>query len=124
MTTLPALIKQMKERCDAATEGPWSVDHKVGNLSYVSNGEGSIASVSRWCWGEPFHDENEPTANFIARARTDIPRLIAALEKAISQRDGYRDNYWAVVNPFDGDKKLIIEDNDAELLRILGGEGE
>lgn len=55
-----------------------------------------------------------------------IDRLIRALEKAVEQRDGYRDNYWAIcgIVPLQSDRKEIMEENNAEIEAILEGERE
>lgn len=51
-----------------------------------------------------------------------ILRLVAALEKAVEQRDGYRDNYMVVMRLIDYDKFEIIKDNTQALEKILRGE--
>jgi hypothetical protein len=70
----PAELEAIEKRCEAATPGPWEQE-------YASNG-GGIATAEFYI---PGHNQDETVemiaedAVFIAAARTDIPRLIAAL---------------------------------------------
>jgi hypothetical protein len=102
------MLEEIETRAEKATNGPWKASHKVGNLSYISDKNGSVASVSRWCWQEAFPDENVPTADFIAHARTDVPCLVKALRLAIEQRN---------INAKIGG--MPTEEDDAELTQIL-----
>jgi len=47
----------------------------------------------------------------------------AVIEKLVEQRNGYRENYWAHCGLRRIEMTEIIEDNDAEIQRILAGEG-
>ncbi len=57
MTDLETYLKEVKERCERATEGPWSVDEwdQIKNVGIITG------------------KNNSP---FIAHARTDVPRLL------------------------------------------------
>lgn len=53
-----------------------------------------------------------------------VDRLVRIVECLKKQRDGYRENYWALCRPSKIDEAEIKEDNDAEINRIAeGGEG-
>lgn len=73
-------IEEIKKRVEAATPGPWLATRKAGNLTEISDKGGTICSVSRWCYGEHYDLENEPNAQFIIYARTDIPKLLALVD--------------------------------------------
>lgn len=106
MKPIDVILAEIKERADSATEGPWRVD---SGMNYtIKNGvrfqhilaaggdnpdcgkaicdtssfpeiiypDGSVS---------PKRDGNIKDAKFIAHARTDVPRLIAALEVALSR---------------------------------------
>ena len=70
-------IPEIKERYEAATEGPWEASEDIRTHAMVvfqpENG------------GLVIHDGeclSDADANFIAHARTDIPALVTALEEA------------------------------------------
>ncbi len=101
-------LNKLKKLCEKATSEYewkdskyWLHDHQVGMVMHT-NGE-----------------RDEDDANFIAEARSAIPRLIKALEVAIDQRDSYV-------------KSTIFEDNADEMIvdwnssinYILSGKGE
>jgi hypothetical protein len=68
------LLKDIRERADKATSGPWHLQYSIscthihgkGDYEYVGLAEGMLIG--------------ETNANFIAHARTDVPRLLDALE--------------------------------------------
>lgn len=64
-------LEAMRERAEAATEGPWTADGLEGNLD---SPRGRVAEATWW---------REVDAQFIAHARTDVPRLVAALEAVL-----------------------------------------
>jgi hypothetical protein len=72
-------LEEIKARASAAERGPWNVDAEEmtvrartygGEILYDRSGE------RRSDWVDYF----APTAEFIAAARTDVPKLVAALE--------------------------------------------
>lgn len=80
--TLHTKLKKLREVCEKATSGKW--------LNGYPNA-GQVTSMPDHVWTEHkelIAKELEPNdALFIAQARTMLPRLIEALEKAIEQRD-------------------------------------
>jgi hypothetical protein len=56
------------------------------------------------------------------KAQAEVERLRSALVRAKEQRDGYRNNYWAIVKPCASDCADIIESNNAELEKLERGE--
>ena len=93
-------IEQIKKRCEAATEGPWNI---WGGPAYAGGGEDlCIGAGKEWvvnmdhriscahdrhfeidhcdiCSG--ITEEQRFNAEFIAHARTDIPDLVAEVER-------------------------------------------
>lgn len=73
-------LDSIKARCEAATEGPWHREHgdygcvSIGNFGWVVDGPNC-----------PQYDEDTPQghadAEFIAHARTDVPALVAEVER-------------------------------------------
>lgn len=69
---------------------------------------------------------NQATGNFggfAKQAKQDVPRLVKALQKAIEQRNGALRNLSQFTYPAT-DGSVVIASDDAELARILSGEGE
>ena len=83
MTDPRETLARIRERADAATDGPWmGVCDSDGYLGRVIGPDGfGIA--------EDFRDDAD--AEFIAAARTDVPRLVDALEKVLElhKDDGF-----------------------------------
>jgi len=79
MTDLETLLHEIRERADKATEGPWSNLDEPGELH--------SCVLAEPC-GDPFHIAMQITRpedeDFIAHARTDVPRLVKALEVALN----------------------------------------
>ena len=66
-------LKAIKERCEAASVGPWECDGKElmsGGITLFSSGG-----------GEYCHPDKDDAA-FIAHARTDVPELLRWVERA------------------------------------------
>lgn len=68
-------LDEMQERCDAATEGPWQLGYGVIRDSSDSFPAIAVIPLSNQADG--------PDAVFLASARTDMPRLIAALKAVV-----------------------------------------
>lgn len=122
--SLNEYLSELRLLCEKATPGPWHVHNPdLGDREglWIKNNtrDFSIANVRRGCEEAGPHSMNEIDANLIALSRAAIPRLIAALELAIEQRDD-----WMGEANFEDDsvKKDIIENQDAELERILNGQ--
>jgi hypothetical protein len=80
----PEDLAAIEARCEAATPGPWeSLDSQV--MRDVRWRRGPIAS----CLSS--YESSQLDAKFIAAARTDIPRLLAALRE---QSDRVKHYQW------------------------------
>ena len=97
-------LKEIQDRADAATEGPWSshafgysgegepssivVHHDKFNWQAVRDGE-FVASMPRW------DAQESDDAEFIAHARADVPRLVEALRRVLDQVTEWRDESFS-----------------------------
>lgn len=91
----------MRERCDKATAGEWAVDttkslgaYGVWTAYALFEGHDSELYPSQICSMLPSEPEarypraqRDANAAFIANARTDLPRLLAALDAADQERE-------------------------------------
>ena len=68
-------LAQIKARCEAATPGPWVSE--MGNV-YADTPEGNLRLDYMAVAYDITQEDND--GPFIAHARTDIPRLLAAIE--------------------------------------------
>lgn len=94
MTDIEKYLADVKSRCDAATEGPWEENNstsgslecedcgsnEVGGLGYTLVSTDEHTAMMATFYG--LYSVNKPNMNFIAHARTDVPKLLAMLEKA------------------------------------------
>lgn len=87
MTDIPALLAPVKERADAATEGPWRWDPDFGDandtgLALTNDAKAEIVGAYNFhcCSYRDDPTVKDMDAVFIAAARTDVTRLIQALE--------------------------------------------
>lgn len=74
------ILDEIQARADAATEGPWTwAAHTTadGDEWAVFDGGDSALAANRDGWA--------PDAAFIAAARTDVPRLVAALRAVLEE---------------------------------------
>ena len=69
-------LDEIQARADKATEGPWEADHSEENNSAVK------PVGADWIDGVAFAGL-EADAEFIAHARTDVPRLVAAIQAVL-----------------------------------------
>jgi hypothetical protein len=88
--TLDSRLKEIKERCEAATEGPWKNEDNAwdGNsnvivwdsefdpIIYVNSGFGFQRK-------DPIEHKGNWNSRFIAHARTDVPMLLEMVEHII-----------------------------------------
>lgn len=76
-------LAAIKARAEAATPGPWE-------LASASSGYSNESDVISQDLGVVAHDVLNNTAVFIAHARTDVPALVAEVERlrALCQRGG------------------------------------
>ena len=88
-TELKALLDEMRQRCEAATPGPWWWD-RLGDLRPTPHDEYGLDALIRWeSIGEvPVLADGD--AEFVAAARTDLPRLIAAVEAVLTLAEAWR----------------------------------
>lgn len=82
-------LEQIRERCEKATAGPWTLApmHDQEIECPMCEGEGTTPMGVQidgdgWdclvqCFG--FESESEPNSRFVSNARTDIPALLADL---------------------------------------------
>lgn len=80
-------LKEIEERANKATPGPWRVDESLPNVYIRHDGIG-------WPIASMFHTANGPwkeNAEFIAHARTDIPALLADNERLRAELDAAKD---------------------------------
>lgn len=83
-------LDEIKARIEKATPGPWDVSYTHGRVDHLRNGiRFTVADLA-------FRD-----AEFIAHARTDIPKLLAALEAVLSHAsaevEDYRDRRGSMI---------------------------
>lgn len=69
-------IREIKERCEKATKGPW----KHTNINSV-HGPKSLVCQDYDAEDEKEEERQDNDFRFIAHARTDIPDLIAEIER-------------------------------------------
>ncbi|MBS4195388.1 hypothetical protein [Lederbergia citri] len=76
-------IETIRKRAEAATEGPWfHTNYHVATKPEVHGGyPPNSASICETCDGEYIENYNKADAEFIAHARTDIPKLLAEIER-------------------------------------------
>lgn len=89
MTPLEIITQKLAEieaREKAATEGPWEAKFNGSLLTDIRSKSSRIKSHERGIAliAEGGREESGPDSAFIAHARTDIPKLRKALNKAIS----------------------------------------
>lgn len=65
-------LAAIRKRADAATDGPWHVNMGMAYCVRTGDGPGKMVSGT---------GSNEPDANFIARARTDVTALLDEVER-------------------------------------------
>ena len=84
----PAERAEIAARAEAATPGPWATESMDG-FHYLSHGIGdSLLTVDD---DEIGCVENKGDSTFIAHARTDIPRLLAEVERLAAENARLRD---------------------------------
>lgn len=73
----------MKRRVDGATAGPWfnSAYHVAMKPDIDGGYPPNDASICETCDGEYIENYNKGDAEFIAHSRSDMPKLIAEVER-------------------------------------------
>lgn len=116
-------LDDIRQRAEAATEGPWRLwrdrsphdpDNNRGAAvesawAYDADGE-DTELITDWC--------RTADAEFIAHARTDIPRLLAALDAALAVADVAQTR--AASNLAEGKRRYETGDQDASAFQALG----
>ena len=113
--TIQSRLQEIRDRADKATEGPWSTYFATGEspgiVQHKVRDDGYFDLVSFVLPIFPKKEIDWLNAEFIAHARTDIPKLLAVIEKLIEQREVYAERA----------KSGDYESDNAELLAILEG---
>lgn len=103
MTSIRELLAPVKERADAATQGPWRTwkegEDRRGSAvetawAHDTDGEDTDL-ITDWCSPED--------AAFIAQARTDVPRLVAAIEAVEAKLA----EWWDKAGPGSGAERVF-----------------
>jgi hypothetical protein len=89
-TNTPALSpereQEIRARAEAATPGPWCTDSWE-----IYQGAEYEPGISQWigetCRGATSPEQDRADADFIARAREDVPALLAELARVRAERD-------------------------------------
>ena len=91
----PEELKEIEERCNKATPGPWRACHE-GTCScsqiWSQSADVPVAEITRGEWGDPGLPYGkipekiaENNSLFIAHAREDIPKLLSHIKELESQ---------------------------------------
>lgn len=78
----PAELDEIRERAEKATEGPWKYEEE--SYKDEENRWQSATTVEDGRGDEVLHDDgylDDDDAQFIAAARTDIPKLLSHISK-------------------------------------------
>jgi len=85
-----AVLREIRDRAEGATAGPWRADQCGGGTrddgSVLCPGGHANGVWSNGVGWDVLRDESDlssPDAEFIAHARTDVPRLVDALEAVV-----------------------------------------
>ena len=98
MNELTTLLQSIKERADRATEGDWQ--HDLNGFIAIATDDGEWGETLLMTPRDPT-EQNKRDADFAAKARTDVPRLVEAVRvlaeeieksRAISEAAGCTDN--------------------------------
>lgn len=127
---MKSALDEIKARLEAATPGPWEVKTRD-----------DIGPMKEFCtvlWmpkRSPFRTgasirtsdsidaiEDRHNFNFIVHSRTDVERLVKALELCRDQRDAIRFQYFLLANEEQGQIEFRKKQDDAEIEAILRGE--
>lgn len=83
------LLAELRQRCDAATPGPWWWDQR-GDLRPTPHDEYGLDCIIGWDAIEENPVLSDGDAAFIAASRTIVPRLIAAVEAVLAEHPAAR----------------------------------
>lgn len=81
-------LAEAKKRCDEATPGPWRTPGGDGTLDYLIETEALLSCREGYVYGDEIIVNDYETAKkdlqFIAHARTDLPKALDMLVRAKS----------------------------------------
>jgi hypothetical protein len=80
----PEELEAIKVRCAQATPGPWGTYHSLNGWHYTKPGSGPVRTT---------YEQARADVEFIAAARTDVPALVAEVERlraALSHYAGHK----------------------------------
>ena len=113
-------LDEIKARAEAGTSGLWVNPHgameKYG-YEFINSPSGIVASKI----------DNHANAEFIAHARTDVPRLVAALESVLELHQPYiTRSAWQTCNECwnSGTAEIVYPCPTVAAIRTALGEGE
>lgn len=72
-------LDQIRQREAAATKGPWKARGLQSSTAILDGSDKVLASL-----GDPLSGYNWKAAEFIAEARTDMPRLLATVDAVLA----------------------------------------
>lgn len=113
--TLDEELKAIEGRANAATPGPWRITESAKEFYGVASDVLTVFAPS--LDGADIDD-----ALFISAARTDVPRLVAALRLAIEQRDHWIGRYLGSGVTVPMEATWPERELDNAILRALRGE--
>ena len=119
-------LDEIKARAAAATEGPW-----VNDSTEIGRPFPGTDTIDVWV-AESCHPngdgiDGEADAEFIAHARTDVPRLVAALESVLELHQPYiTRSAWQTCNECwnSGTAEIVYPCPTVAAIRTALGEGE
>lgn len=85
----PLDLEAIKARAEAAGPSPWVVNGSPHDRHIATIGRHYITSPDR----STRSAHNDTTADFIAHARTDVPALVAEIERSRFEAQSYRDRW-------------------------------
>lgn len=133
VNNLETYLKEVKERCEAATEGPWIDNNGEQATHYVYVGDNKFAPFDkRVCeFPYPYNQDVDPrpgNRSFIAHSRTDIPRLLEIIESMKTSLEYITDEANGKIECHNlakyGLQKLenLVSGDKYDLNKIAGGE--
>lgn len=84
MTDLSTALDEIEARADAATPGPWITTHGERSIHRAAYARRDLAAVHTTDETWIAHYVDPADAAFIAAARSDVPRLVAALRAGLA----------------------------------------